>query len=405
MAKSQPVIEHNLMSKTIEYRSMVNKTIRAVTRYKTMDIASASQVNQCARSLETIYETLQNTVPDSGTNTGDIISRLQSTNDELSGVFRTYGTESIHDLVKVCYGHSYVEKIPEPVQDKWNTLAQHAHPIGYKLLPWKHEPTANAQNAIISKNKIVEDFMIVERAATLDCFDLARTSTSFQCKVYGVKVVFQNPEARSTLIVSAVIDDILVSCCELTFMQSKLQKLRTTPPEDTSITADEYTRFLSTLTLKDMLVYSVYELHHKLAGHLHKANLIKHRTISQAVKEFIADDLYTQRMTLIQLLTKFGEPEFQYLAYLLYDLLSCDGSTTGLSNIDTLEQTMLYDSLPWNVKRYFRDAMKTTLQYTHSLASYDETKIPFEQQICLLKASDSVKRESHGQVERGKGKI
>lgn len=404
VAKSPPAIEHSLMSKTIEYRSMINKTIRAVTRYKTMDIASASQVNQCARSLETIYETLQNTIPDSGTSTGDIISRLQSTNDELSGVFRTYGTESIHDLVKVCYGHSYIEKIPEAVHDKWTTLTQHAHPIGYKLLPWKHAPTSNSHNAIISKNKIVEDFMIVEQAATLDCFDLARTSTSFQCKVYGVKVVFQNPEARSTLIVSAVIDDILVSCCELTFMQNKLHQLRTTTPEDPCITVDEYARFLSTLTLKDMLVYSVHELHQKLACHLSRANLIKHRTISQAVKEFIADDLYTQRMTLIQLLTKFGEPEFQYLAYLLYDLLSCDGGTTGLSNIDTLEQTMLYDSLPWNVKRYFRDAMKTTLQYTHSLASYDETKIPLEQQICLLKASDSVKEKAMAKLKEVKAK-
>jgi len=404
MAKTPPAIEHSLMTKTIEYRSMVNKTIRAVTRYKTMDITSASQVNQCARSLEAIYETLHDTIPDSGTNTGDIIARLQTTNDDLSGVFRTYGTESIYDLVKVCYGNSYIEKIPESVQTKWNTITQHVHPIGYKLLPWKHEPTSSVENVIISKNKIIEDFMIVERATTLDCFDLARTSTSFQSKVYGVKVVFQNHEARSTLIVSAVVDDILVSCCELEFMQNKLQELHDTPPDDLSITTDEYTRFLSTLTLKDMLVYTVNELHHKLGGHLSKANLIKHRTIAQVVKEFISDDLYTQRITLIQLLTKFGEPEFQYLAYLLYDLLSSDGSSTGLSNIDTLEQTMLYDSLPWNVKRYFRDAMKTTLQYTHSLASYDETKIPLEQQICLLKAPDSVKEKAMAKLKEVKAK-
>ena len=48
----------------------------------------------CARSLETIYESLQTAVPDAGTSNSDLVTRLQSVNDELSGVFRTYGTES-----------------------------------------------------------------------------------------------------------------------------------------------------------------------------------------------------------------------------------------------------------------------------------------------------------------------
>ena len=382
---------------------MVNRTIRAVTRYKTMDIATASQVNQCARSLEAIYESLQTAVPDAGTSNSDLVMRLQAVNDELSGVFRTYGTESLSDLVKVCYGSAYLNAVQGDSTPKWDTLSQHAHPIGYKLLPWKHDPSAATQTHILSKNKIVEDFMIVEAATTLDCFDLARTSNSFQSKVYGIKVVFQNPEARSSLIVSAVVDDLLVSCCELEFMQNKLTSLRETVPEDPGISAEEYDRFLSTLTLKEMLVYSVTELHHRLAGYLNKAALIKQRTIAQAVKEFVSDDLYSQRTTLIQLLTRFGEPEFQYLAYLLYDLLSSEGSNGG-GSIDTLEQTMLYDSLPWNVKRYFRDAMKTTLQYTNTLASYDEAKIPLEQQICLMKASDPIKEKAMAKLKEVKAK-
>ena len=44
----------------------------------------------------------------------------------------------------------------------------------------------------IVKNKIVEDFMIVETSDTLDCFDLARTSNDFKIRVYGLKIVFQN---------------------------------------------------------------------------------------------------------------------------------------------------------------------------------------------------------------------
>jgi len=92
----------------------------------------------------------------------------------------------------------------------------------------------------------------------------------------------------------------------------------------------------------------------------------------------------------MQLLIKSNENEFQYLAYLLYDLLSNENN----GNVDTLEQTLLYDSLPWTMKKYFRNAMKQTIQYTNSLYNFDNNKIPLEQQICLLKASDNVKEKA-----------
>ena len=114
-------------------------------------------------------------------------------------------------------------------------------------------------------------------------------------------------------------------------------------------------------------------------GYINQVNLIKQKSMSQIVKEFIGNELYGQRTTLIQLLLKADESEYQYLAYLLYDLLSNDNN----GNIDSFEQTMLFDSLPWNVKKYFRDAMKQTIQYTNNLSNFDNNKIPLEQQICL----------------------
>ena len=93
--------------------------------------------------------------------------------------------------------------------------------------------------------------------------------------------------------------------------------------------------------------------------------LIKQKTISQVVKEFLNSELYGQRSILIQLLIKSNESEYQYLAYLLYDLLSNENN----GNVDTIEQTLLYDSLPWNIKKYFRDAMKQTINYTNNLSN------------------------------------
>merc|ERR1711871_1759598 len=97
---------------------------------------------------------------------------------------------------------------------------------------------------------------------------------------------------------------------------------------------------------------------------------------------------------------KHKEAEFQYLAYLLYDLLTSENN----GSVDTYEQTLLYDSLPWNIKKFFRNAMKVTVKYTNNLSNFDTNKIPIEQQICLLKAPDSVKEKAMLKLKEVKAK-
>jgi ATP-dependent Lon protease len=110
--------------------------------------------------------------------------------------------------------------------------------------------------------------------------------------------------------------------------------------------------------------------------------------------------MYKKRSTLINLLIQTSNYENQYLAYLLYDLLSNDSN----GNVDTQEQTILFDSLPWSFKQYFKQAMKKTIQYTNDLSNFDINKIPLEQQICLLQASDTVKEKAMIKLKEVKAK-
>ena len=106
---------------------------------------------------------------------------------------------------------------------------------------------------------------------------------------------------------------------------------------------------------------------------------------------FIDSTLYKQRDILIHLLTKYNDIQLYYISYLLYDLLSND--TNG--NIDTQEQTILFDSLPFEIKKNFKIAIKKTIEYTNKLSSNtDDNKIPIEQQICLMNCSDSIKEKA-----------
>ena len=398
--KVSPVVT----AKIVSLQNIIKRTIIAVQRYKTLDVFGANELNVCVQSLEGCFMTL-GTLQNNGEaklTESAIVSQLQDVTNELSTLFRTFGTDSIEDLLSVCFGADYATthfNTPQ-LSARYDLMKEHVHPIGYKIMAWKADTQTKENAAPLRKNRIVEDFMIVETGENLDCFDLARTSKSFQTKVYGVKFSIQNPEQRRTLIVCGLVDDVMLQCLDYEFIKQRLESLRTSRPSDPDFDSEAFDRFVKCLTLKEILVYDNGELYNRFMGYINQVALIKQKTISQVTKEFIANELYGQRTTLIQLLLRADEHEYQYLAYLLYDLLSNDVN----GNVDTLEQTLLFDSLPWDVKKYFRDAMKQTVSYTNNLANFDNTKIPLEQQICLMKADDTVKEKAMQKLKEVKSK-
>ena len=387
--------------KVIFFKKMITKTILSIQKYKILDIISASDVNISIQNLELLYSNLNKLstiLKKNNINFDDIISNLQYINNELSAIFRNYGTEKMDDLIAVAMGVDYHKTLI--TNDVYSVIRDYVHPIGYKVIPWRDDHESKKKNNILAKNRIVEDYMIVETSKNFDCFDLARTSRNFQKKVYGIKVALHSSEERKTLILLGLVDDVLIECISHKYIHKKIDMLHKEKPVDPDFQTKDFKRFMSSLTIKELLIYSRKELYQRYVGYLNQIKLIKQKPISQNVKEFIGSELYGQRRTLIQLLIKYKNPEFQYLAYLLYDLLSND--TNG--NIDTLEQTVLFDSLPWNIKKFFRDAMKTTIDYTKTLANFDNSQIPIEQQICLLKAPDNVKEKAMLKLKEVKAK-
>tara|TARA_Y100000591_G_scaffold271775_1_gene247044 strand:+ start:2891 stop:6163 length:3273 start_codon:yes stop_codon:yes gene_type:complete len=387
------------------YKKIIQDSILYVQKYKILDIIDAGELNLCVKNLEKIFNDcilIEEIILSKKKNKSydQIIDKLQSINDELSVNFKSYGTKNIEDLLMVIFGNNYIKTFLTPEnEDLFNIIKKYLHPTNFKLIDWKITKSSGVKKPII-KNKIVEDFTLAESANTLDCFDLARTTNKFQSKVYGIKICFQNSEKKKILVVSCIADDMLMNCIESKFIKNKLLSLKKNKPKDDSFLTEDFSRFLDSLTLKELLIYNEKELFHKYAGYLSQSNLIKKKTISQVIKEFISDDLYQQRKTLILLLIKNNDPEFQYLAYLLYDLLSAENG----NSYDTLDQTILFDSLPWPIKKYFRDAMKTTIKYTKNLSNFDINKIPIEQQICLMKASDKVKEKAMLKLKEVKAK-
>ena len=397
------------LNKINYFYTVIEKSILAISKYKILDIYTPTEINICINNLELLnneVNELNNFLNhvrkfiNNKENIEIIVNKLQEINTDLSKLIKSYGTESIEDLINICYSSEFINLNKNKFDNtKYELIEKFLHPINYKSISWKDKK--NIKLSENNSNKIMEDFFIAENSENLDCFDISKFYNSFQAKVYGIKFVLHNYENKQSLIIYCVLDDIMISFLyNYNFIKNKINLIQNNKPNEDNFHNNVFQRFIDSLTLKDLIIYSPSDIYKRYSGCITQLQLIKQKTINQNIKDFINKELYIQRNTLIQLLIMNNETEYQYLAYLLYDLLSNDNS----GNIDTQEQTLLYDSLPWNIKKYFKDAMKQTIDYTNNLNSFDQNKIPIEQQICLMKAPLNVKEKAMNKLKEVKAK-
>ena len=371
-----------LVERKIEFfKDVIQKTIIRVQRNKNLDILGISEVSTCIEKLGELSKKIEDIFTSDKSDTDAIISCLQVINNELSSLLKNFGTESLEDLLLVCFGNN--NKITTDNEDlnKFELLKKYFHPTSYKVIPKKDEIDDKIQN--------------------LSCFDVATNYKQFHMKVYGIKVYIYSTALKKILLIYGIVDDIVIDFLNNSYITNKIKLIKENIPQDADFKHDSFDKFISSLMLKDFLIYDHYtEIHNKFAGIISQNNTIKQKQISHVVKEFISDDTYNKRNTLMILLVRSSNYENQYLAYLLYDLLSNDSN----GNVDTQEQTLLLDSFPWTIKQSFKQAMKKTIQYTNELSNFDINKIPLEQQICLLKVSDSVKEKAMMKLKEVKAK-
>ena len=278
-----------IKNKIMLFQQMITDTIIYVQKYKTREIITINELNICIQSLEHIFDELnkiENIIKNSGQDYEIILNILQKINNDISVTFRSFGTKKLSDLLIVSMGGDFIDNISSTDRTIYNVLNKYIHPVGYKVLNWGND-SDKKKVKIIAKNKIVEDFMIVERAKNYDCFDLARTSQNFQKKVYGIKIAIQNPTEKKTLIVSGLVDDITVNCINDSYIKNKVLLLYKNRPTEHEFNNEDYVRFIDSLTIKEILIYSEQELFQKYIGYLNQTLLMKQKSISQNVREFV----------------------------------------------------------------------------------------------------------------------
>jgi hypothetical protein len=377
-----------LVEKKIDFfKDVIQKTIIHVQKNKMTDILAINEVTTCIEKLGDLSKKIEEMSSLTITSTDSIINSLQLINNELSTLLKNYGTENLEDLLLICFGNNNKITTDENEYHKFELLKKYFHPTSYKVVPKKED----------NKNKDEND----DKNYNLSCFDVISVYKQFHMKVYGIKVNIHSVPLKKSLLIYGIVDDVIIDFLNNKYITNKIKLIKDNIPNDPEFQIDIFEKFIASLTLKDILIYDNYsDVFGKFVGTVTQTNMIKQKQISQAVKEFISDNMYNKRNILINLLIRSSNYENQYLAYLFYDLLSNDSN----GNVDNQEQTILFDSFPWTIKQSFKQAMKKTIQYTNELSNFDINKIPLEQQICLLKASDSVKEKAMMKLKEVKAK-
>ena len=376
------------------FQEVIQKTILYVQQNKILDILGVSEVNTCIQTLYELSKKISTLFDKKDFNTDNLINHLQDINNELSSLFKSFGTYNLDDLLWICFGNNSNTYINSELDKaKFDILKKYFHPTSYKILiNKKHEPETNKHN--------ICDSNLNEKSQNLDTVNVSLSTKSFHLKVHGIQLIIHNESQKKSLIITGSIDDIIIDILNNKFINHKLKQINDNIPNENEFKTEYFKKFIESLTLKDLLIYKHIDIYGKYIGYTSNLNTIKIKSMNQTVKEYMSGDLYAKRMLIIQLLTYYNKHENQYLAYLLYDLLSNDVN----GNIDSQEQITMFDSFPWIIKQFFKDAMKKTIQYTNDLTNFDIQKIPLEQQICLLKSTDTVKEKAMQKLKEVKSK-
>ena len=94
--------------KTAFFKDVVQKTILYIQKNKMLDILGISDLNCCIDRLTELNKKIKelSEIKIHSNDTDNIITILQNINNELSCLFKNYGTENFQDFMTVCFGNN-----------------------------------------------------------------------------------------------------------------------------------------------------------------------------------------------------------------------------------------------------------------------------------------------------------
>jgi hypothetical protein len=180
----------SLVERKIDFfKDIIQKTILHVQKNKILDILGISDVNNCIDKSNELSNKILEIQEIKNPNHDCIINNLQIINNELSSLLKKYGTESLEDLLSICFGSNNKIITEEKDYDKFELLKKYFHPTSYKVINKKEE----------FKQKKNDD-LFDDLNNNLMCCDISNDYKQFHLKVYGIKLYIHNIHLKNLII-------------------------------------------------------------------------------------------------------------------------------------------------------------------------------------------------------------
>ena len=401
-----PGIIHFITSKITYIREIIQNTILSIKLHRVLEIFSDNDTKLSITVLTELFEQNENILCEMNRapltlTTDAIIDSLQLIIDKLAMIICGFGTTHISDLLFIIFGTKFKNTVPTHplINAKYRLLLKHVRPTSYKIIHWKqgylYTPPANT----VCCNKKTDSPQDLSTVGSFECFDIDHDPKNIFQRTNGIRVIIQNERERKTLVINGVLDDIHVECIRTEYVQHRISTLNACASNYTDDDKTILLKIIDNLTLKELLVYGDMDIIKKVNDVNVDIKRLKQTNMEALTKHFLELDIYTQRCMLLNLLLYVENKEVEYTCYLLYDLLN---SASGYS---VNHQEAIYNSFPWKIRNQMKDIVKYNINHVQEIIhKYEGNKISLEQQICLMKAPDSVKEKAMAKLKDLKGR-
>ena len=177
-------------------------------------------------------------------------------------------------------------------------------------------------------------------------------------------------------------------------IKDKLQKL-TYSINNIDIPKSFSKNYIQTINIKELLVFSNKNLIKNILEAYLFLNTLKKKDISNLVKNFLMTDLYKQYQYIKYLTLDKADEDTNYIAYLLYDLIK---STTSIAYNKTKADS-IFNCLDWSLQKSIKNSDKTITKITNKINNFNESNIPYEKRIILMKVNQNVKAKAFNKLK------
>ena len=311
---------------------------------------------------------------------------VKNTGTELIDILRLYNINKLDNLKELYYYHTIFIPININI---YNINNNNNKPVD-KSLVLKDQSLLDIFSNIINKLDSIDndsiDLEIIKNIKNIVFTKLEDKKNTLILSLFGAKLYIKCKD--NVYIISGYFKKDTLNLYRNNHIF--LEKTTLLNNSNISIPVSFKKSYIEQITIRDFIVNSVDNLILKCQEAYSELNKLKQKTISSLVKEFLTGNFEKQRNILTLFLLAEDDTDTQYIAYLMYDMISNESYL--LKPQPLAEQ--VFNSLHWSVQKKFKVAMNKVDKYTQSIVDFNESDIPYEKRICLMKASESIKAKA-----------